>query len=224
MSTASSKLDAQDAIDYSYNLLVERGFERAELGYETSDFTIVQFPSGEQGVFVTIGIFMGVDHGYQLLYRIENGQFELIEPIRTGRYVWGLKSTQNEKQASAQVDMEFLDIPAQSSEWENIVKVTGAGHPGTGAWYDGYFEILAITDNGLQELFAGFEFITNSTNYDRYYEYQFADLDGDGNQEIVEVIENCEYQINPDTWKREDLGCRQSQQVYQFNGTRYVPE
>lgn len=221
LSTASSKLDTQDlgfVIDYSYNLLVEKGIERAEPSYDTSDFTIVQFPSGEQGVFVTIGVFSGVERGYQLLYRIKNGRFELIEPIRTGRYAWGLKSIQNEKRASAQVDIEFLDILAQSSEWENVVKVTGAGHPGTGIWDDGYFEILAITDNGLQELFTGVEFITNSTNFDKYYEYQFTDLDGDGNQEVVEVIENCEYQINKETWKREDLGCQQSQQV----GSGYI--
>ena len=31
-----------------------------------------------------IGVF-GIARGYQLLYRIENEQFELIEPIRTGR-------------------------------------------------------------------------------------------------------------------------------------------
>ncbi len=227
MSTTSSTLNAQDSklvIDYSYNLLVEKGLEPAGLSYDTADFAIVQFLNGNQGVFVAIGVF-GIARGYQLLYRIENEQFELIEPIRTGRYVWGLKSAQNEKRGSAQVDIEFLDIFAQkNSKWQDILKVTGAGHAGTGLWDDGYFEILAVTDNGLQELFKGVEFVTNSTTFDSYREYQFTDLDGDGSQEIVEAVENCEYRISKDTWKREDLGCQQSQTVYKFDGTRYVSE
>ena len=84
------------------------------------------------------------------------------------------------------------------------------------------FEILAVTDNGLQELFTGVEFVTNSSTFDSYNEYQFTDLDGDGNQEIIETIEDCEYRISEDTWEREDLDCQQFQRIYRFDGTRYV--
>jgi len=225
--TTSSTLNTQNLdtiVDYSYNLLVEKGIEPAGLSYDTSDFATVEFPDGKPGVFVTIGV-SGIDRGYQLLYRIEKEQFELIEPIRAGRYIWGLQSGQNEKRTLAQVDIELLDIFAkENSEWQDILKVTGAGHAGVGLWDDGYFEILAVTNNGLQELFTGVEFTTNSTTKDDFHEYQFIDLDGDGNQEIVETIETCEYRINKDTWSREDLGCQQFQVIYKFDGNHYMSE
>lgn len=227
VSTATSQLKAQNldlVIDSSYDLLVAKGLEPAGLSYDTADAAVVQFPSGDQGVFVTIGAF-GIARGYQLLYRVAGEQFELIEPIRTGRYVWGLKSLQNEKRGSAQVDIEMVDIIAQRhSEWQAIVKVTGAGHAGSGLWDDGYFEILAVTETGLQELFAGVEFSTDSTTVDRYQAYKFTDLDGDGTQEIMVAVENCEYRVSQDSEQREDLGCQQSQAVYKFDGTRYVSE
>lgn len=225
-STASSAIVTQNlesVIEHSYNLLVERGFESGKLSYDTADYAIVQFPSGEQGVLVTLGFF-GIARGYQLLYRIENEQPELIEPIRTGRYIWGLKSIQNERRDSAQVDMGFLELLAsKDSKWKNIVRVTGAGHAGTGLWDDGYFEILAVTESGLQKLFTGVEFVTNSTTVDSTQQYQFTDLDDDGNQEIVETTEICEYGLS-ETGEREDLGCQQSQGIYRFNGSHYEPE
>jgi len=212
----------EQIIPYSYNLLVEKRIEPPRLSYDTADFTKIQFPNGDQGVFVTIGIW-GIARGYQLLYRIKNEQFELIEPIRKGRYVWGLKSARNQKHVAAQV--EFLDLFAQrNQEWKDILKVTGVGHAGSGLWDDGYFEILAITNDGAKELFTGVEFVTNSSTVDTYREYQFKDLDGDSNQEIIEDVKNCEYRISKDTWKREDLGCQQSQTIYKFDGNRYMPE
>jgi hypothetical protein len=211
------------AIAYSYEILVHRELEPG-FSYESSTFAEVQFPSGSKGVFVAIG-FTGVARGYQFLYRIDGNQVELVElstwPPGT---VWGLRSLQPTQESSAQVEIEFLNLFASDGNPpRQIIKLTGARHAGTGLWDDGCFEIIEITDEGLKGIFSGVEARINMTNSETRCQYQYIDLDSDGNKEITEECEHCEYRYDPDTWEKEDLGCEVSHTVYRYDGTRYVP-
>lgn len=213
-------LEHDQAIAYSYEVLLQQGIEpRPGVSRAGTSFAIVRFPNDDQGVFVAIGLY-GIARGYQFLYRIDGDQVELVEPIRQSQLVWGLEDAQGTKS-----EIEFLDqlIRASNSSRQTF-KVTGVGHAGSGLWDEGYFEILQVTSNGLRVIFTGVETSTNSTTFNIHNQYQYVDLDGDGNKEIIEDSEYCEYRIEPSTWAKQDLGCNQSRKVYHFDGVIYKAE
>jgi hypothetical protein len=205
---------SDETIEYSYDLLIQR-----ELEYLSGNATCaqVEFPNGDTGVFVAIG-FIGPTRGYQFLYRIENEQVELVEFV-SGEWAWGFRSLQD----FDRVDIEVLDLFAGTSNGpRQVLKVTGAGHAGTGLWEDGYFQIIKVTNEGIGVLFAGAEVEINANHqgWHRQYQYQYDDLDADGYSEIIKEGEECRYQAsNPGL---ETTDCQKVKKVYYFNGTEYV--
>lgn len=212
-------ITADIAIDRAYALLLQKGLESIDT-MESSNFAFVQFPNGDSGAVVALG-FSGPARGYRLLYRIRDNQLELVQLIeRSGGVEWGLKSLQNSMKATAQVDIEFLQLLRDQNK--QIIKMTGATHHGTGLWDDGYFEMLVIDNDGLKEIFSGVEYSTNTLTVETRNRYQFVDLDGDGNAEIIESSECWGYLPSWTSETREKLGFVRSRQIYRFNGARYV--
>jgi len=212
-------LDSEQAIAYSYELLINKGLEPG-LHYQGASSALVRFPSGDQGVFVAIG-FVGIARGYQFLYRIHERQVELVE-LLPGGYVWGMRSLHDSDLNSVDIELLYLFTDADGQAKE-VLKVVGAGHAGTGLWEDGHFEILNINDNGIKVVFAGVEAASNCNagGYDKRYQYQYIDLDNDGSQEIVKEGEECEYQFSDEKGLHK-TACKDVQEVYWFNGTEYV--
>ncbi len=208
------------AIAYSYKLVLQKGLE-PNLGYEAANFALVRFPNGAPGAFVALGA-TGITRGYQILYRIRNNQLELVQLTPTG-ICWGVRSLRGSI-SDFKTDIEFLDLFATTkTRPQQIIKVTGAGHAGSGLWDDGYFQVLAITENGFSEIFTGLEATTNMTTFDTHHQYQFVDLDGDGNKEIIEDEKRCDYRLDIANGEKRDLGCTTSRKTFRFDGTRYTP-
>lgn len=118
--------DPDEAIAYSYDLLLQRDLEQG-FGYDNANYAQVEFPNGDAGVFVAIG-FSGPTRGYQFLYRIKDDQVELVELISAGRD-WGIRSLRDFDKVGIEILELFPDTSRQSGQ---VLKVTGAGHAGTG--------------------------------------------------------------------------------------------
>jgi len=212
-------LDRDQAIAYSYNLLLHQGLEQG-FEYDNANFARIRFPNGDKGAFIAMG-FSGIVRGYQFLYRISNDQAELVELIGRGPD-WGIRSLQEFEK----VDVEFLElVPDIDGQPKQLLKVTGAGHSGTGLWTDGYFQIIDITDDGIKVIFTGAEaeIDANPGGYHHQYRYQYIDLDGDGGKEIIKEDEECEYRFSEEKGL-EKTACESIREVYQFNGTEYVKQ
>jgi len=207
-----------EVIAYSYDLLLQQDLEQG-FGYDNANYAQVEFPNGDTGVFVAIG-FSGIVRGYQFLYRIRDDQTELVELV-SGGWDWGIRSLQD----FDKVDIEVLELfPGANSQPRQILKVTGAGHVGTGLWEDGYFQIISITDDGIRVIFAGAEVEINANHqgWHRQYQYQYDDLDTDGYKEIIKEGEECRYQVGDEGLEKTD--CQRVSKVYYFNGTEYVEQ
>jgi hypothetical protein len=199
--------------------LAPRFADLASLRKCLANYAQVEFPNGDAGVFVTVG-FSGIVRGYQFLYRVRGDQVELVELVSGGRD-WGIRSLQN----FAKVDIEFLELfPGTSRQSGQVLKVTGAGHAGTGLWEDGYFQIISVTGDGIRVVFDGAEIEINASHqgWHRQYQYQYDDLDADGYSEIIKEGQECRYQVGDEGLEKID--CQRVKKVYYFNGTEYVEQ
>jgi hypothetical protein len=224
MPSAQYILDLERAIAYSCELLVNKGLE-PELDYQGASSTLVRFPSGDQGVFVAIG-FVGIARGYQLLYRVHGHQVELVElrgPGAVEQHMWGVRSL-HDSDLSA-VGIEHLHLFADASgETQEVLRVVGAGHAGTGFWEDGYFEIVYVTDAGIRVVFSGAEaeINVNTQGWHRQYQYEYTDLNVDGNKEIVKTGEECVYLWEAQTESLQKTDCHDVEEIYRYNGTYFA--
>jgi hypothetical protein len=145
-------LDRSQALTYTWALIRSRTYEPRS-NWDAAAYASVVFPNGDQGAFVALGTW-GVASGYQVLYRIHDGKGEQVGTIRTNSVVWGIRRYRTE----APADIEFLTLFADAQGRPvAVLKVTGAGHHGTGLWDYGVFEILVIADDGLRQVFWGQE-------------------------------------------------------------------
>ncbi|MBI5500566.1 MAG: hypothetical protein HY907_10005 [Deltaproteobacteria bacterium] len=209
--------DAQTAIRCSYASLLARGLEDG-FTYDGAEHLAVRFPSGDEGAVVAIG-FSGIVRGYLFLYRIHGDAAELVA-LDTEGQDWGIRSLQD---LDAEAPLEIVDLfPADRRHV--VVKVTGAVHPGTGLWADGYFELREVTDGGLPLLFSGAE-TSGNYNFDGFAlhrTFAFEDLDGDGTREIVEQGTDCDaVQDEAGDWREVD--CAPVRTEHRWNGARFEP-
>jgi hypothetical protein len=209
-------LDREQAIAYSYKLLQQRGLE-SEFSPDNANFALVRFPNGDQGVFVALGYF-GPTHGYQFLYRIRGNEVELVDLVTEGAN-WG------DLADGKKADIEFLDL--FSDIWgrpERVLKVTGSGHAGTDQGYEGIFQIIRITGAGIKVIFSGYEayhFLPpRQRGWTVHYQYEYVDLNGDGEKEIIEKGEVCYYDNGDGGLNK--LRCESLGSIYRFNGDEYV--
>jgi hypothetical protein len=216
--SASYIRNPDQAIAYSYDLLLKRGLEKG-FSYDNANYVQVEFPSGDAGVFIAIG-FSGPTRGYQFLYRIRGDQVELIELI-PGGIDWGIRSLRDFNKVGIEILQLFPGTSGQSSQ---VLKVTGSGHAGTGLWSNGYFELISIADDGIRVVFAGAEVEINAHHQGWYreYQYQYDDLDTDGYSEIIQEGEECRYQGSDEGLEKID--CQRVKKVYYFDGAEYVEQ
>lgn len=216
----AAMLTREGAIAHSLNLLGEQG---VDWGHDNASFAEVRFADGDRGAFVAIG-FSGIAQGYQLLYRIDDGEVILADFV-SGPIDWGIWSLQDYEP----VDLAFPDLfPGEENGHREVIQVTGAGHGGTGLWEDGYFEILEITEEGIRILFSGTHASINANpgGYERYYEYAYEDLNDDGVKEIIQTGEECQLEPGESTLESrlQRTDCEPVERIFQFDGRQYVAQ
>jgi hypothetical protein len=210
-------LNRSQALTYTWALIRSRTDEPRS-GWDTSAYANIVFANGDTGAFVALGAW-GVATGYQVLYRIHNRQVELIGPIRESRYLWGIRNGR----AQAPTNIEFLTLFTDArGNPVPLLKVTGAGHAGTGLQDEGVFELLAITDGGLRWVFGGQETRIASGTLRERYRYEFLDLNEDGTAEIIRTGQVCKLQWRPPTWVEEIVNCTPVRELYRYNGSTYA--
>lgn len=209
--------DKETAITHSYNLLLEKGLLKVRWPYDNVNYAALKFPNGEAGAFVAMG-FCCPAHGHQFLYRFHGDQIELVQLLNNVQD-WGLRTLS----LSDKVDIEFLELyQGKNGKPIQVLKVTGASHTGSGLGTEGDFQLVEITDAGLKVVFTGAELSVNGNNggHENKYNYQFTDVDGDGNKEIIQAGEACSYEAVGN--KLSKIDCRNVEHVYHYNGAEYV--
>lgn len=207
-------LTREGAIAHSLNLLRVQGVDWA---HDNANLAEVRFPDGDRGAFVAVG-FSGIAQGYQFLYRVEGEEVVLVDFI-SGPIDWGVWSLRDFER----VDLAFPDLFTGEEDGDReVIQVTGAGHAGTGAWLDGYFEIIEITEEGIHVLFSGAHGSINANpgGFERRYTYAYEDLNDDGVKEIIQTGEEC--QLEPGESGLEKTDCQPVERVFQFDGLTYV--
>lgn len=216
--TMEQILDPDQAYSQSLALLLQAGYHHYPPSepYEGANHTLVAFANGDLGVFVALGFRPRC--GYLLLYRIREGKVQLVDLIGSG-VIWGIRSVEESDRVGVQWVELFTDAGGQSTP---LLQVTGAKYPGPGIWYDGFFHILDIGEDGIHTLFTGAESFTgfgNTTTRTIRWVYEYTDLDGDGVKEIIEQEQDCVYEHK----KGEDEAvCEQTPRVFRFDGEVYT--
>jgi hypothetical protein len=209
-------LTREGAIAHSLNLLRDQGVDWA---HDNANLAEVRFPDGDRGAFVAVG-FSGIAQGYQFLYRVEGEEVVLVDFI-SGPIDWGIWSLRDFET----VDLAFPELfPGEGARDREVIQVTGAGHAGTGLWVDGYFEIIEITEQGIRVLFSGAHVSINANpgGYERWYEYAYEDLNGDGVKEIIQSGETCQLERGESGLEKTD--CQPVERVFEFDGVQYVQQ
>lgn len=190
--------------------------------YDGAGFLAIQFPDGKAGAFVVLG-FSQEPRGYQFLYRIQDGDLQLILLKQTPGIVWGVESLREHPVGQVGNIIEPFKISKSMQErLHQTIKVTGASYT-NGIWQDGYFEIIEITNKDPIVLFTGAKFITDKALFDTQYQYEYLDSDSNGDVDLIlATSERCEYQIDQSTNNRQEFGCLNAQVIYQFDGTKFV--
>ena len=208
-------LDPEKAIAYSYDLLQYRGLEHG-FSYDNANYASVHFSNGDRGAFVAIG-FSGIVRGYQFLYRIRGDQVTLVDLV-TGGIDWGIRDLEY---SYYKVGIGFLELfTGMDKHSKQQLRVIGAGHNGTGLFSDGNFEIIDVTDEGMNMIFSGVEDDVTGAHEERN-RYSYSDLDDDGVKEIIQDGEECDSVYNAQTQKMEKT-CKFVYEIYKFNGVKYV--
>lgn len=213
--------DPELAIAYSHNLLILRGYEQG-FSYDNALFTPVEFLDGARGAFVALG-FGGPAHGYKLLYRVEaDNTFRLVQ-MEDSFYEWGMDFGNRETTFDEKVGLSFPELVFDANgEPEHLIELTGSAHQGTGLWSSGYFEILKIADTGAYVIFSDthFEAVFGHQGDHKVYRYEYVDLDGDWNKEIVKTGTECKLYINANS----KTDCKNIHEIYKYNGEEYVKQ
>jgi hypothetical protein len=208
-------LDPEKAIAHSYDLLQYRGLELG-FSYDNANYASVHFPNGDRGAFVAIG-FSGIVRGYQFLYRIRDDRVELVD-LATGDIDWGIRDLQNPYKVGFGFLELFTGIDKHSKQQ---LRVIGSGHHGTGLFSDGNFEIIDVTDEGMNVIFSGVEDDVAGLHEERNRYYYYSDLDADGITEIIRDGEECDSVYNVQPQKMEKT-CKFVYEIYKFNDVKYV--
>ncbi|MBI5490381.1 MAG: hypothetical protein HY905_23800 [Deltaproteobacteria bacterium] len=209
--------DAEVAVRCSYAALLASGLE-AGFSYDGAEHVAVRFPSGDEGAVVAIG-FSGIVRGYIFLYRIHADAAELVD-LETGGQDWGIRSMEELDAAPLETVPLFASEPQRT-----VVKVTGAVHPGTGLWAEGYFELREVTEDGLRLLFAGAEVSAscNEGGFRNRRAFNFEDLDADGTFEIVAEGADCALVEGTEYGDCREGVCEDVRTEHQWNGERFGP-
>ncbi len=215
----------QEVIAHTFDLVKQNGWP-SDTDYETTDMVEVKFPNGDKGVFGTIGIASGPLHGYMFLYRIQDEKLKTVLLSPSGP-LWGLRSFQSKwDDPDNRTHIEFLDLLIdKEGRSRQTLRFSGAGHSGSGLFSDGVFGIIEITENGIDALFMGEEGSTTllgNSMIEVRYSYEYVDLSGDRNKEIVQDQETCEYRLDLKTFqKTEKMNCKNSRATFIYNGTQF---
>ncbi len=167
-------------------------------------------------------------HGNALfLFRARNGQAELVEHSE-GFLTLGLRQLENVHNRNPE-KVPIKILPLFKGMRETVFMITGAGTACTGCVAEGVFSILRVTDSGLVTIFDGtegnywFRWPAEEGGEGDIKKYNYIDLDGDGQMEIEEEGEHCEYQFNKDKNDWQQTVCSElPRKVYKFNGNKYV--
>jgi len=211
-------LDRNKAIQYSYNWLVENHREEAGFEYDGADYAQVEFPNKDKGAVVVIGASRGPLRGYTFLYRVKGDQVELVES-KTDAWDWGVRDIQSGEKAPLEVLKLYKDAKGDTI---SVLKITGAGHHGSGLWSIGHFQIVEITEGGLHVVFADSEaeLSYNPHGQQWQYTYKYDGVNDDGNKEIIKQGQECDF-LSDDmrTWTL--TNCKNVNEVYRYDGTEY---
>jgi hypothetical protein len=214
---------AGGAAAYSLDLLRAQGLESGPR-FDADLFSPVSFPDGSPGRFVALG-FTEPSRGYQLLYRLHGERAELVGAVRPGPYVWGrysLRPGSGRGQGEAGALLQLVDLFGTAAGSPVVLKITGAGQARDERWEDGVFELVAVTDDGLQTLFHGVERDSTFGNFEHHNWYAFQDLDGDGVQEVIRDGLECETRYDVASGLAVKVACTTVHEVYRFDGRQYV--
>lgn len=249
-------LNRESAIEFSYNLLRKMRLREFVIGessaadYEAnafvdkalrsyhSNFTRVEFPNGDEGVFVAIGIpVMGLGGlGFQFLYRITDKQIRLINLTQMS-IAWGTKPKDSQENLKdifdpidqfEDADLEFVEFFCDEfGQCKKNLKIAGVNS----IFWKG-FQIIDITDNGAKVIFnetivSSFPDVNQSDT--STFQYQYIDLDNDGIKEIIQNGEECHYvnnfMNNDEKLSSEKVGCEKLPEIiYKFDGNEYVEQ
>lgn len=213
------------AIAYSHNLLVLRGYERQGWSYDNALYTPVEFPDGAKGAFVALG-FSGIARGYKLLYRLEQeNRFRLIQ-LEDSVFDWGMDFGDRTTSEQQKVPLKHPELLYDANgNSEQLIQLTGSAHQGTGLWNNGFFEVLKITDSGWQVLFSGTHFDANFSYRGDYkqYAYEYLDVDGDANKEIIQTGKECKVGFIHNN-EQELTDCKTIHKIYKYDGEVFTEQ
>lgn len=212
------------AIAYSFNLLVLLGYEEG-FQYDNAVYTSIVFPDGSKGAFVAMG-FSGITRGYKILYKTHQDEFRIVQ-LSQDPEDWGINWGKELGRAQEKVDLKFPElIRSQDGTSERVIELSGADHMGTGLWTNGYFEILRIDDDGFKVIFSGNKLTANynSDPSENQSIFEYRDLDGDGNKEIIKEGQDCGVTFNQQLNSWSHTRCRPIHEIYKYNGDTYVKQ
>ncbi len=221
---AASILDRDRAAAYSADLLRQQGdsFVSATNGYNYAE---IEFPHGDRGIVVALGTGVGPQRGRLMVLRVRGpDQVELVQQERGGTN-WGLWTTlRNGGQATLPKYLTLHLNPSGPSQ--TLLKLAGWESAGVGLLLEGAFTIFEITDSGLRGIFNGTETawaLGMDMGEISRYQYQYADIDGDGQTEIVERGSTCAVRFDQTTndWVEVKTLCSASTRVYHYDGIQY---
>lgn len=203
--------DPQQLIQISTNLISET---TAPVGVVS---TPIVFPSGEQGMFVALG-YVGLVRGYQFLYRIQRDRVELVES-RSANAAWGMYDFEHPS------ELEKICLrDCRSNHSEEIIKVVGVGHAGTGLVANGVFELVQVTDEGLQTIFHDFEenwvVVTLPGSYHEKYRYIWVNQPSSPYKVLVKEGQSCDL-VSVGSFDLKDANCIHIIRRFTFDGAEY---
>ncbi len=220
-------LDPQKAVEYTINFLLSEMDSYWGFDIDSPDwfgpgvFMPVTFPHGEHGSLVAVPCGGGAG-GFKLLFRIRGDKVELVQQELDVHIYWGVKSLNPLIEGA---EGEYLSLvtdtngrPVQS------IKLNGSSHQGTGIGENGHFQIINITDSGMQVIFEGAsEYIGQAYlpgDWDYVYQYQYLSVKGDRNKQILKTGEECQVRYNNKVPEKFD--CKSVKTLYKYNGEKYV--
>ena len=209
-------LDSETSTAYAYNFAQHQGSDW-RLGPQYFSSTPIKFPSGAEGLLVTITLWWKWE-ACQILFRIDGEHFDLVD--------WMPGPTGLEMLEPAEDHYEVIHLFPDDGLHGPVLKLVGAASGGTGLRTD-WFEIVEVKDDGLHTLFRGEEyshvlsFLEGGPGDEETHHFQYVDLDGDGTKEIIEDVERCSVKFkNDDEWEK--VSCETWQTVYHYNGAEFV--
>jgi hypothetical protein len=210
--------DEHATIDEAMRVLKNRSLEDG-FGPDGLVNVPVTFHDGGNGALVAVG-FSGPVRGYLILLSRQRGGLHVLDMKKTD-VDWGVWSV-FDQQSHVNAEMLRLVIEPRRGE-EPILRISGAVHRGTLDDEEGHMALLRVSEGRIETLFEGAAtdgFATAGDGVLAWNErkYEFVDVDGNGSQDIVETISDCEGE------RRGRFKCtpRGHRSVYRYDGSRFV--